>query len=297
MAIRVQGTEVIDDSRLAKNITSIVFPDGAITTGGTPPVGDLVGSAAGSLQWTLSNPNAYSTGVVDYFGNDVGISGNYAIVSTTEEDDASGTSSGKAYVYNVTTGQLLYTLNNPNSYSTGLFDRFGQSVAISGNYAIVSAYQEDSSGGTDSGRAYIYNVTTGQLLWTLNNPSGYSTSANDVFGIDVAISGNYAVVGAYGEDDPGGSVSGKAYIFNVTTGQLMWTLNNPNVYGSSEFDYFGISVAISGNYAIIGASNEQDAGGGASGKVYVYDVTTGQLVRVLTNPNAYGISSDDNFGY
>ena len=53
-------------------------------------------------------------------------------------------------------------------------------------------------------------------LWrTLDNPNPYGTSADDYFGYRVAISGNYAIVGAYvEEDDVNGTNSGKAYIFN-----------------------------------------------------------------------------------
>ena len=50
----------------------------------------------------------------------------------------------------------------------------------------------------------------------------------------VAISGNSAIVGAYGEDDAGGTSSGKAYIYNVTSGALVHTLDNPNAYGTSS---------------------------------------------------------------
>jgi hypothetical protein len=178
--------------------------------------------------------------------------------------------SGKAYIYNVTTGQLVRTLNNPNPYSTSLTDQFGYSVAISGNYAIVSAYNEDDSSGSDSGKVYIFNVTTGQLVHTLNNPNAYGTSVSDWFGASVAISGNYAIVGAWREDDAGGTFSGKAYIYNVTTGQLVHTLNNPNAYGTSADDNFGFSVAISGNYVIVSAQTETDAGGTQSGKAYIF---------------------------
>jgi regulation of enolase protein 1 (concanavalin A-like superfamily) len=250
----------------------------------------------GALLYTLNNPNAYSTSATDAFGESVAISGNYAIVGASSEDDAGGTISGKAYIYNVTTGALLFTLNNPNAYSTSASDEFGDVVAIDGNYAIVGARQEDDSGGTDSGKAYIYNVTTGGLLHTLNNPNAYSTSASDSFGIAVAISGNYAIVGATGEDDAGGATSGKAYIFNVTTGALLFTLNNPNAYSTSASDNFGYSVAISGNYAIVGAYTEDDAGGASSGKAYIYNVTTGTLLYTLDNPTAYSTGASDTFG-
>jgi len=252
----------------------------------------------GALVHTLDNPNAYSTSNIDRFGWSVAISDNYAIVGAYFEDDASGLNSGKAYIFNVGTGALVHTLDNPNAYSTSLSDRFGDSVAISGNYAIVGTYLEDDAGGTTSGKAYIFNVTTGALLHTLDNPNAYSTSAVDDFGTSVSISDNYAIVGAYGEDDAGGGAgSGKAYIFNVTTGALLHTLDNPNAYGTSAGDYFGYSVSISGNYAIVGAYLEDDAGGFNSGKAYIFNVTTGSLVHTLDNPNAYGTSSGDLFGH
>ena len=58
-------------------------------------------------------------------------------------------------------------------------------------------------------------MTTGSLLHTLNNPNAYSTSADDYFGQSVAISGNRVVVGAHGEDDAGGTDSGKVYLYNL----------------------------------------------------------------------------------
>ena len=246
-----------------------------------------------ALAFTLDNPNPYSTSAVDYFGWSVSVSGNYAIVGAQQEDDAGGLNSGKAYIYNVTTGALIYTLDNPNPASNA---SFGYSVAVSGDYAIVSAYRAPDAGGTDSGKAYIYNVTTGSLVHTLNNPSAYGTSAGDQFGTSVSVSGDYAIVGAQFEDD-GNTSSGKAYIYNVTTGGLLYTLNNPNAYGTSADDRYGYSVAISSDYAIVGVPLEEDAGGTLSGKAYVYNLTTGALVHTLNNPNAYGTSATDFFGY
>ena len=250
----------------------------------------------GALLWTLNNPNAYSTSANDYFGYSVAISGNYCIVGANQEDVLGGRDSGKAYIFDVSTGALLQTLNNPNAYSTSANDNFGLTVAISGNYCIVGTFVEDDSGGTDSGKAYIFDVTTGSLLRTLNNPNAYSTSLNDTFGCSVAISGNYCIVGANYEDDSGGTDSGKAYIFDVTTGALLFTLNNPNAYSTSAGDNFGRSVAISGNYCIVGANYEADSGGSSSGKAYIFDVTTGSLLQTLNNPNAYSTSFSDQFG-
>ena len=259
----------------------------------------------GTLVHTLTDPNPFGTGISDNFGYSVDISGSYAIVGAWGEDASASLyqQAGKAYIYNVTTGALVYTLNNPNAYGIGRDDNFGLAVAISGSYAIVGAPYEDDTGTlvaantNESGKAFIYNVTTGTLVHTLNNPNAYGTTDNDLFGYSVAISGSYAIVGTYLEDDAGGTSSGKAYIYNVTTGALVYTLNNPNTYGTSVSDRFGVSVAISESYAIVGAWGEGDAGGTSSGVAYVYDLSTGSLVYTITNPNAYGTSADDGFGF
>jgi hypothetical protein len=256
----------------------------------------------GEIQWvsttTLNNPNAYSTRTDDEFGSSVAISNTYAIVGARYEDDAGGSQSGKAYIYNAATGTLLHTLNNPNAYSTSAFDFFGSSVAISDTRAIVGAFFEDDAGGLDSGKAYIYNPATGALLFTLNNPNPVGTSANDYFGSSVAISDTYAIVGAYQENASGVVLdAGKAYIYNAATGSLLHTLDNPNAYSTGSFDYFGYSVAISNSRAVVGAWGEDDANGTTSGKAYIYNAVTGALLYTLNNPNPVGTSNSDYFGY
>jgi hypothetical protein len=247
------------------------------------------------LYKVLDNPNAFGTVVSDNFGNSAAISNSYAIVGARNEDDSGGTVSGKAYIYSTTTGSLLYTLNNPNAYDTSANDNFGYSVAISESHAIVGAYLEGDAGGLSSGKAYIYSTSTGSLLYTLNNPNAYDTSTGDGFGWSVAITNSYAIVGAYQEDDAGGTGSGKAYIYSTSTGSLLYTLNNPNAYDTSATDQFGTSVGISESYAIVSARLEDDASGSSQGKAYIYSTSTGSLLYTLDNPNTYA-SAGDAFG-
>ena len=251
----------------------------------------------GNLLYTLDDPNPYGTLASDNFGSSLAITDSYCIVGAAYEDDTSGVSSGKAYIFDVSTGNLLHTLDDPNPYGTTEYDYFGYSVAITDSYCIVGAYGEDDAGGTTSGKAYIFDTSTGNLIHTLDNPNPYGTTAYDNFGSSLAISGNHCIVGARSEDDASGTDSGKAYIFDVSTGNLIHTLNDPNAYGTSDGDYFGSSLAISGNYCIVGAANEDDTGGASSGKAYIFDVSTGNLLHTLDNPNAYGTSANDYFGF
>jgi len=90
-------------------------------------------------------------------------------------------------------------------------------------------------------------------------------AANDLFGSSVAISGNTALVGAR-RDDVGGSRSGSAYLFDITTGNQIAKLTADD---AAEFDSFGGSVALSGNTALVGARWD-DGAGSDSGSTYLY---------------------------
>jgi hypothetical protein len=255
-------------------------------------------ATTGALLRTIINPDPDSNASGDNFGFSLGISGDYIIVGASGEDttgeSTTATNSGIAYIFNVATGALVHTLINPSNgpVGTAANDGFGAAVAISGNYAIVGAYGEDGYDAADSGIAYIFNVATGALVYTLDNPNAYGTGTSDYFGESVAISGNYAIVGVRAEDDATGLSSGKAYIFNVTTGASLHTLNNPT---PSANDEFGQSVGISGDFAVVGALYD-DAGGEDAGRAYIFDVTTGLLVKTLVNPTAVGSSANDRFG-
>ena len=246
-----------------------------------------------TLDFSLANINTYGTSKDDKFGFAVSISGDRAIVGADGEDEAGYLQSGKAYIYNTTSGALLHTLDNPNDYSTPTGDNFGAAVSISGNYAIVGAYGEDNVTEISVGKAYIFNVTTGALVHTLDNPNPVGSANTDNYAMSVSISDTYALVSAYREnDEDGGSRSGKVYVYNISTGALVQTLDNPNPYGSSSDDYFGRSVSICGNNIIVGAYGEDD-GGALAGKAYIFNASTGALTHTLDNPNPAAV---DEFG-
>ncbi len=214
----------------------------------------------------------------DQFGTSVSISGDYAIVGAYLDDEGSGLdNNGSATIFkrNTTTGvwESQGKLLNQDAANS---DYFGHSVSISGDYAIVGAYQDDEGSGlTDNGSATIFkrNTTTG--VWEsqgkLVNPSAEDS---DYFGYSVSISGDYAIVGANADDEGNGLVdNGSASIFkrNASTGvweQNQLKLTNPIVDNN---DYFGSSVSISGDYVIVGA-NADDEGSGLTnnGSATVY---------------------------
>ena len=145
-------------------------------------------------------------------------------------------------------------------------------MAISGGSAIVGAHVSDDAG-SNSGSAYVFDVdplsaTFGNELVKL---TASDAAAGDLFGISVGISGDTAIVGAYLNDDDG-TDSGSAYVFDVDP--LSATFGNELVKltasDAAAGDQFGISVAISGDTAVVGAYLDDD-GGDDSGSAYVFD--------------------------
>jgi len=163
-------------------------------------------------------------------------------------------------------------------------DRFGTSVALAGNHALIGAPFDDTQG-TNVGQAHLFDVTTGALLATFDDPT---MTTQDRFGVSVALDDNHALVGADGDDTNGGGV-GQAHLFDVTTGALLVTFDDPTVTSS---DQFGISVAIAGNHALIGARLD-DTKGDDVGQAHLFDVTTGDLLATFDDPT---VTSEDEFG-
>lgn len=93
-------------------------------------------------------------------------------------------------------------------------DLFGHSVAISGNTVAVGAVADNTPAGVDAGSAYVFRrsgVTWAQQQ-KLTDSDG---SAEDFFGISVAVSGNTVVAGAYSDDIVGNPNAGSASVFDV----------------------------------------------------------------------------------
>jgi hypothetical protein len=106
----------------------------------------------------------------------------------------------------------------------------------------------------------------------------------DYFGSSVAISSTTAVIGAYAAND-NGSDSGSAFLFDTTTGQQIAKLLPSD---GAAGDRFGISVAISGTTAVVGAWLDDD-NGTSSGSAYLFDTTTGQqIAKLLPSDGAAG---------
>jgi hypothetical protein len=253
-----------------------------------------------SLDHTIQTPGLATNDTLGGIKMDKGINDTYTVIASALKDDGSNSSSGEVYLYNNSTGALERTFTNPNAYSTTTGDQFGYAVGLSDSYLIAGAWSEDSAGGNNSGKAYVFNLSDGSLKYTLNNPNTYGTEADDGFGTAVSITDDYAIVGAYNEDSGTfGQSSGAAYIFDMSDGSLAYTLTNPDSEPGTE-DWFGFSVSINQHYAAVGAPKESydTSAINTGGKAYLYRLDTGALIHTIDNPGSNATyNANDQFGW
>ena len=82
--------------------------------------------------------------------------------------------------------------------------------------------------------------------------------AGDQFGFSVSISGDVAVVGAWG-DDHAGLYSGSAYVYRFD-GSTWVEEQKLTASDAAAWDSFGSSLSVSGDVAVVGANRDDDAG-------------------------------------
>ena len=178
--------------------------------------------------------------------------------------DGDDGNTGSAYVFSVDgsdwTQQAKLTASDSAPH-----DQFGIAVATGGDTILVGAHYDDEAG-ADSGSAYVF-VRSGTTWSQQAKLTPSDAAAGDMFGYAVAINGDTAVVGAYGDDD-GGSMAGSAYVF--TRDGSTWNQQAKLVPSDSEAgNAFGYAVAIDGETILVGA-HQPPVGGSGVGAAYVF---------------------------
>ena len=224
------------------------------------------------------------------FGRAISVDGNRMAVTTND----GGAAGRKLSVYEYTGTQWVQKASVTFTEESGTL--FGNSVSFSGNYIILGA-QNEVSGGTATGAAYIYKYENGTLTRMARLSPG-DLSEGDSFGTSVAIYGTTAVVSAP-KATVGGVKSGAVYVyqFNGTS----WALEakfaggqNGGVSSTSTAvaanGLFGTSAAYDGTYLVVGAPQDKNDAGYTTGAAYVYARTSSGWVQVsrLLPPDTYG---------
>ncbi len=223
-------------------------------------------------------------GAID-FGFSVDMDGDYIIVGAPAESDNT-TNPEAVYIYHRTamdewdSGFKIV----PSDWQEG--DRFGYSVAINGDYAVIGAYRKavyNPSLGADqeaAGAAYIYkrtetNTWTEQVKLTQQDPwaAEIQIEARDyaLFGCTVKMYGNWIFIAARQDDgtDAPDSSYGSVYAFKNTG---TWTFSEMLTAGPGKESGagFGWSLDVNGDYVAVGAPGEDIGGINKVGAVYLF---------------------------
>ena len=230
------------------------------------------------------------------FGRAVAVSGDTLLVGAPL-DDGLGDAAGSAYVF-VRQGTGWVEQARLAGSDTAPNDRFGASVAIDGNTALIGAWGVDPGppGTVNAGAAYVF--TRSGTLWTetarLVAPSA---SFFDSAGKSVALEGGLAVVGATRAGKGPGLNDGAVFVYARVGGswafQDMLTTKDTSLIQAE----FGTSVAIDAGRVLVGAGRA-DGAGTLSGAAYVFArsgsgwVEEAKLVGPETAEAAFGSAVD-----
>lgn len=209
---------------------------------------------AGNVLQTLRDPTPNSG---DRFGFTVAGWRDQSLVGAYRESNLGASNSGAVYRFGPS-GELAWTFNNPRP---GPGDLFGHAMAAGRDRLAVAATEDDSLG-LDAGAVYVFDLSDGELLYEIANPS---PDPLDEFGWSLAWIGDCLAVGAPNDDYMGLQDAGVAYLFGPQ-GELLCTLPNPE---PTAADAFGGCLGATDRYLYVGAPGDDSMGDG-SGSVYVF---------------------------
>ncbi len=219
--------------------------------------------------WTQQHKLSASDGAAaDAFGSDVDISGDRLLVGARFDGTTGGSAAGSAYVfdYDVINNQWDEVMPKLTASDGYLNDNFGVSVALDGDYAIIGAWADDDNG-SSSGAAYIFNYD-GTNWYQYPKLLPADIDSGDFFGLDVDIQGQWAIIGAPGDDEMGLTV-GSVYVYQIDTGTWVQFQKLTAGVDAAGFDGYGRSISIDGNKLLISSYADDDVGLN-SGSVYSY---------------------------
>ena len=234
----------------------------------------------------LLSPNGARTYA---FGSSVALDGDRALIGEPGQHSES-LRAGAVYVFEGSAGSwsLSQTLTPADG---GEGDRFGASVSLDGTRALIGSPRNDTVDNNDEGSTYVFDLSGG--TWTQTQRLTASDAIpGDWFGISVSLDGDRALVGTA---QGGANDDGSAYMFDLSNGTWSET-QKLTASDAMAFDYFGRSVSLDGDRALIGAYGDDPGTGGNYGSAYVFDLSNGTWSETakLTPSNS---ESTDWFGY
>ena len=202
----------------------------------------------------------------DEFGHSVDISGDYAFVGAPKDLKMMMHPVGTVYVFHNDSGSWTRTTilsaesdKEPNA-------RFGESVSIDGDFAVIGAINEDEGGEDNAGVAYIFH--NDGTVWTRQERiAGPEVEEHAAFGTSVVVEGDYIIVGCPNKDEPSVLGKGAAYVYHHS--DAGWSYEK-KIDGVGKASRFGSSISMDGFEAIIGAYQLPGLFELGAGTAYIY---------------------------
>jgi hypothetical protein len=229
----------------------------------------------------------------DYFGGSVALDGDTALVGAYRDDVGSNRNQGSVYVF--ARSGSTWTLQAKLTAADGAADDyFGSALALDGDTALVGANQDDVGARSNQGSAYVF--TRSGAIWTQQTKLTAADGAVDrYFGTSVALDGDTALVGAYFDNVGTNGAQGSAYVFTRSGATWLQQAKLMAADGGSA-DIFGVSVALDGDTALIGASNDDVGANADQGSAYVF-TRSGTAWAEEAKLTAADGGPNDQFGY
>ena len=229
-----------------------------------------------------------------FFGEEVAISGEWAIAGARKADVPRIQDAGSAYILNLQ-NKMWHIQQKLQPMDSRVGDQFGSAVAINCEWAIVGARKADALGIEDPGAAYAFHLQNG--TWVQKQKlQPDDLGAYSYFGNKVVISGEWAMIGASHARARGLQQVGAVYVFHLENG--VWQEKQklqPLDLGAKQC--FGHAIAIGGEWAMIGGGDRKaSAGVKRPSGAYLYRLENGvwQEKQKLQSPQPNG---NDLFGY
>jgi hypothetical protein len=213
----------------------------------------------------------------DCFGRSIAISGNNVIVGADGKDDEMG----MVYFFEKNETNRWGIVQKLAASDRIAKDRFGFSVAIDGNYAVVGAFQKSKDDANNNsnifGSAYVFEKNSKGTWNEVQKITALEKTAAKHFGYSVSISGDYIIIGAPMEGTTGDrNIGGAAYIFKRDESGIWNELQKIEASDKALWDNFGHAVSINGNIIIVGANQEDNnvLGGdqkSMAGSAYIFE--------------------------
>ncbi len=205
----------------------------------------------------------------DSLGRSVALSGTTALLGAPNKaDGVTMLREGAVSVYTVGNPGLNGLLQELTASDGSPGDEFGVSVALSGTTALVGADAKRAGGNYSEGAAYLFERSGAD--WALQQKLMPDDGATlDCFGVSVALSDTTALVGAYDATVGENFQQGAAYVF-ARSGTVWTQRKKLTASDGVPGDHLGISVALSGTTALVGAYGATVGANAAQGAAYVF---------------------------